>query len=64
MEKYSQMVPFNHLTYTVSRHSGAIPEKPSAVAFVTSSHYNYLPLLRLKCWSEIQTIVSAQNSDS
>lgn len=49
MEKYSQMVPFHHLTYTVSRHSGAIPEKPSAVAFVTSSHYNYLPLLRLKC---------------
>ena len=33
MEKYSQMMPFNHLTYSVSRHSGAyIPEKPSAVA--------------------------------
>lgn len=50
MEKYSQMMSFNHLTYSVSRHSGAyIPEKPSVVAFITWSHYNYLSLLCLKC---------------
>ena len=52
MEKYSQMVLFNHLTYTFS-HFLAIQvlflRISPAVAFVTSSHYNYLSLLRLKC---------------